>query len=147
MRLLTPVVTHPLRLNFIPCEFYVKSCSQQVHRTEISLLGNKIFLTKMVDSAELLLSSQKYQEAKRQTSNHRSLLIQVHLSGLCISCATAERIRSVKKREETYLNLGINCNSLFFPSQRRRDLEICTLNSTFLERHLKEHLQCLNHKC
>ena len=67
MRLLTPVVTHPLRLNFIPCEFYVKSCSQQVHRTEISLLGNKIFLTKMVDSAELLLSSQKYQEAKRQS--------------------------------------------------------------------------------
>lgn len=53
-------------------EFYVKSCSQQIRRTEISLLGIKIFLTKMVDSVELLLSLQKYQEAKRQTLNHKS---------------------------------------------------------------------------
>lgn len=73
MRLLTPVVTTSFTLELYStwalCRIF---CSQQIHRTEISPLGIKIFLTKMVDSAELLLSSQKYQEAKRQTSNHKS---------------------------------------------------------------------------
>lgn len=149
MRLLTPVVTTSFTLELYStwalCRIF---CSQQIHRTEISPLGIKIFLTKMVDSAELLLSSQKYQEAKRQTSNHKSPSEPSPpvrtLSKLCHSWKKSGLKRRGRKLTLTEV---LTATASFFPLRGRRDLEICALNSTFLERHLKEHLQCLNHKC